>query len=357
MDLGLPIVPVTGQLSEPTGLWLYDIDGNATAVLREGALITRRRFREHSAWDGKFPLIEMPGTPYATNYDALADAYFARVAGAEEVYLVENLKLITGGGQEYIEVAESRSASALLHTRTIVGTKDWHDKYAGEMVADVFADFTGARALPLAFGSGLTLGGTFSVQRSWGDAGEALLELLAAKQLGMRTRFENGVVKLDIIAAAATEVRLGEKYKDGSSMRLVTDDAPWRNYAYVLGEGEGAARVQVIVDQTAGGPRRELYVDASDLQRGEMTLAAYQAQLAARGAAKLAEFRRVEFAESSDVTAPLNPGDVVWQQSKRWGQTYMATQVETSIEGGRVKHAVSLGDPPTTLQKSIRRMM
>lgn len=318
-------------------------------------MVVTRRFREHGSIAATLPLAPMPGTDYATNYDALADAYFMRAGGIGDVFLAEAFKLITGTGKRSIEITDARAASALMHTRTVEGTKQWENKTAGYMVSDLLGSLTGPRAISLAFGTGTAIGASFSLQRSWGDLGDVVMEILAAQQLGMATRFDGATVKLDVIVAADSGVLLGEKYGDGSAQRLVRDDKQWRNYAYVLGEGEGAARVKVEVDQTAGNERREIYVDASDLQQGTLTLAQYQAQLAARGAAALAETRRIEYAETDEVTAPLNPGDIVWSQSANWAESYMVTEVATSIEGGSVKHAVALGDPPPTLKKSIKR--
>jgi hypothetical protein len=49
------------------------------------------------------------------------------------------------------------------------------------------------------------------------------------------------------------------------------DSTGYANYAIVGGEGDGAARVIVEVDQTGGEPRRELWVDAKDQQNTEDT--------------------------------------------------------------------------------------
>lgn len=70
------------------------------------------------------------------------------------------------------------------------------------------------------------------------------------------------------------------------------------NVAYVAGEGEGSERVVEIVDLSNGGIRRELYVDARDLQSTtegedgeEITIspAEYKRQLRERGLEALAE--------------------------------------------------------------------
>ncbi len=62
-----------------------------------------------------------------------------------------------------------------------------------------------------------------------------------------------------------------------------------KNYALVYGEGEGDARICVEVDETNGADRRELLVDARDLQQGDQSAAEYRAALAQRGRDKLKE--------------------------------------------------------------------
>ena len=81
------------------------------------------------------------------------------------------------------------------------------------------------------------------------------------------------------------------------------DESEYKNFAYVAGEGEGSARVIVEVDlrSSADEERRELYVDARDLQStyqddagDEHTYTAdqYKALLRQRGLEKLAEYQR-----------------------------------------------------------------
>lgn len=82
-------------------------------------------------------------------------------------------------------------------------------------------------------------------------------------------------------------------------------DACYKNFAYVAGEGEGSARVIVEVDlrSSADEERREVYVDARDLQStyqddagDEHTYTAdqYRALLRQRGLEKLAEYQKIE---------------------------------------------------------------
>lgn len=62
----------------------------------------------------------------------------------------------------------------------------------------------------------------------------------------------------------------------------------YKNYAIVLGGGEGEARIRVDVDNTDGSARREMIVDARDLTQKEAEpLDDYKKRLKARGLEKL----------------------------------------------------------------------
>lgn len=67
-----------------------------------------------------------------------------------------------------------------------------------------------------------------------------------------------------------------------------------KNFAYVYGEGEGEQRFLIEVDNTNGEERKELYVDARDLQQDDMTLNEYKDALRNRGIEKLNECNKVE---------------------------------------------------------------
>lgn len=66
----------------------------------------------------------------------------------------------------------------------------------------------------------------------------------------------------------------------------------YKNYAIVLGEGEGENRKRAVVDKTNGGDRFELLIDARDLQMNEgETEAEYMARLEARGTEELLSYQ------------------------------------------------------------------
>lgn len=72
-----------------------------------------------------------------------------------------------------------------------------------------------------------------------------------------------------------------------------SSDADEYNIALVAGEGEGSDRVLVTYGGGKGLDRKELYVDARDLQQDELTNSAYQQVLIERAKSKLAEHQPI----------------------------------------------------------------
>ncbi len=145
-------------------------------------------------------------------------------------------------------------------------------------------------------------------------------------------------------------------------------DSEYKNYAYVAGEGEGAARVVVQVDQRKSGEeRRELYVDARDLRSQDengntIPAAQYRAILIQRGKQKLAEYNEIQTVQSS-----IDPqSNLIYKQDFDLGDycTYMNTEIgiETekriteimeTYEGGAIEIQVTFGDEGVTTIKQL----
>ena len=148
------------------------------------------------------------------------------------------------------------------------------------------------------------------------------------------------------------------EYENIDGPKYETNTTGYANYAYVAGQGEGSARIVVTVDQTGGEPRRELWVDARDLQQADgQTDADYRAQLIQRGTEKLAEAARVEnFSAAAVDTANFayltdwDLGDIV--SFEKWGLRLdqRITEVEEVDEGGVTTITPVCGNPlPETL--------
>lgn len=127
-----------------------------------------------------------------------------------------------------------------------------------------------------------------------------------------------------------------------------------KNYALVYGEGEGDTRICVEVDETNGADRRELLVDARDLQQGDQSAAEYRAALAQRGRDKLKENQPTAALETGIKSTSQfaymvdwQLGDIVTGQITAWGMEtdQRITEVEEVYESNALTVTPTLGTP------------
>lgn len=149
------------------------------------------------------------------------------------------------------------------------------------------------------------------------------------------------------------------------------NSSSYKNYAFVAGEGDGSSRVIITVDlRQTGEERREIWVDARDLQRddgnGQITdMDTYKLQLRQRGLEKLAEYRKVE-----TVNSGVDPNaNLVYKKDFDLGDlcTYINTEINIATdkriteametyEGGAEELEITFGtDEITTVQQLIKR--
>ena len=156
------------------------------------------------------------------------------------------------------------------------------------------------------------------------------------------------------------------------SVQYEKNTSSYKNFAYVAGEGEGTDRVIVEVDMRTSPDeiRREIWVDARDLQKEDsdgnvLTDAEYKALLFERGKEKIAEYPVVETV-NSDVDANAN---LVYRQDFDYGDlcTYINTEIDVETakriteimevyEGGTESVSVTFGtDEIEDVKKLIKR--
>lgn len=131
-------------------------------------------------------------------------------------------------------------------------------------------------------------------------------------------------------------------------------DSDYANVAVVQGAGEGENRATVTVGLTdaTGADRRELYVDARDIQpdeeKGETNKSeAYLERLMARGTNKLLEQLRTGSIELTIDAEGLSPGDVAFCTIPELGYkaTVRVADVITQSQSDSTTRTVRLGTP------------
>ena len=158
-------------------------------------------------------------------------------------------------------------------------------------------------------------------------------------------------------------VEFSEEFNNLTDCTVTGNNQLERNLCYVLGEGEGYSRVSVMLYDGDTEPtylnRREMIVDARDLQKGDLTDDEYRALLTQRGREKLAE-SKMNFSIESKINAlgnfvykrDFDLGDIVTVKKNSWGLTTNAriTEVMEIYEHGIMEVELTLGNPlPTKL--------
>lgn len=173
------------------------------------------------------------------------------------------------------------------------------------------------------------------------------------EDVGFRSVRNNGVVNVEFYKPEQKpNLVFSQKFGNLSIDSIKLSTSTFKNYAIVLGEGEGKNRFRVDVDQTNGNERRELIVDAKDIQKEENeTIESYNARLKARGAEKLLECQKIiDFAfkpfakdfgveyDLGDILTVLLPEYGIKLQSRvvRFTQKVQNNQTMTTIDVGNL---------------------
>lgn len=147
-----------------------------------------------------------------------------------------------------------------------------------------------------------------------------------------------------------------------------SSDFDEKNVVLVAGEGEGTARTLLTVGSGVGIDRKELYVDARDLQSENdgvvMSQTEYQQALASRGSSKLAEYRPILLLDGDinvqnqlyEYGVDYDLGDTVRRSSPLFGLTYNAQITEiTEIYENGLQIVPTFGKRSPTLIDMIKR--
>ena len=143
-----------------------------------------------------------------------------------------------------------------------------------------------------------------------------------------------------------------KQYGNLSEPEITLSTEGAKNYAIVLGQGEGNNRTSTTVDMTAGQDRRELVVDAKDMRMDDgEAMEDYLKRLESRGIEKLLECQNVfscSFIPSGkDFGVRYGLGDILTVNLPEYGlklkarvakfsQKSQANKTETTVEVGKI---------------------
>ena len=245
--------------------------------------------------------------------------------GGDNAAVVEIVKsTIDDKGTKMFNV-KGRTLEMILTTRIIWGTYNASNKYASTVMYEIVnqncVNPTNVnRKIPyLECAEDMQLGGKMSIQKTGGEVYDVLTTIASNKDLGFNVLFRPKEQKLifEVVAGVDRTIEQSEvdpvefstDLEDILSSSYYTNNQDEKSVALVMGEGEGASRKSKISgdNTTKGFGRRELYVDARDIQSESvnedgttttLTPTEYDAALVNRGDDKLAECKTTETFEA-----------------------------------------------------------
>lgn len=237
-------------------------------------------------------------------FAAFQEAHYLTWRDGCETGIVEQLgyTLDSSGERAYLK---GRFLEALLDNR-VISQQESFSGTPDRVILELVRRYSG---LDLSFEPAVGLGELIQLQTTGDNLMTKVYDIAKAAQLSIRLRldYERGGLTFGVWQgldrtqgqSEHSWAVFSDAFENINTASYELNRRDWRNFAYVAGEGEGAARKLVTVDQTGGQPRRELWVDARDLQRGELSEQQYADALRQRGAEKLAEYLPVQKADAA----------------------------------------------------------
>ena len=151
-----------------------------------------------------------------------------------------------------------------------------------------------------------------------------------SEDVGFRAKRGVGNVLIEFYQPGEKEnLVFSEKFGNLTVNSVSISSENYKNYAIVLGEGDGDSRTKVVIDLTNGTERRDLIVDAKDLQSEDgATAESYRERLTTRGFENLIERTRTFSCAftpySSDFGKKYDLGDVLTVYLTDYGITLKA---------------------------------
>ena len=240
---------------------------------------------------------------------------------------------------------------------------------------------TGRKICHIQLGNRQGGGDSITLQNTGDNVGERLYDTLKTQEMSQRLVFDylentltyevwKGLDRRDTQDVNSWAI-FSDRFCNIKNAQYDRDESDCKNVAYVAGEGEGDVRkvVEVDIRQSPDEERRELWVDARDLQQHSdnvnYTDVQYRDLLFQRGLEKLADYAAIEKVDSDvDPNANLIYGmdfdlgdlctyrysDVNIECSKR------ITEIQEVFEGSKRTLSVIFGnDSATDFKKIIRK--
>lgn len=328
---------------------------------------------------GKFEL-HCPVTSH--NIKTLLRNNLIWIKGSNEVGIIEYRNLFIDDKGEQIKI-NGRFYTSILDGRIQYSTEQYTNKEVEiimrNMVDRNCINTIAGRKLPILLGKLNNFNDKINYQKSYGNLLEELNILSETSNIGfyIRTDLENRKHHFETYKGVDRSINqdtnshvVFSRDNDNLYEQDYTDSGyDLRTTAIVAGEGEGAGRTVVEVEnQHTGRNRKEIFVDARDLQKEIddtfLSDTEYRNILTQRGLEKLAEYKEIQTFEGKIITnnyiykEDYDLGDIVTVMDKDWNVTVNTRIIEINeiYENGNVTIVPTLGNKIPTILDKLKRM-
>ena len=262
---------------------IYDTDLKLVGVLDNyNSSIFAKRYRENGDCE-----VYLPSTQDAL--DSLKMGYYLAKIGDSVLYRINYIELTTDAENGNFLTVKGVDAKSFIDQRVVLRTsiaRGSAEAFALSLVNDSLgASAESDRQLKDSGGNLIfeTASQGFSDQLteqvSYKNVGEKIREYCALFGWGYKAELVNGKIQFSFYKGAdrSDSVVFSPEYENITTSDYFEDRSELKNYVLIGGQGQGADRVMVLVGDTSGADRYEMFVDAKDqssiVTYGEMTKA------------------------------------------------------------------------------------
>ena len=341
-------------------LYIYNSNRELTGIVESFEYLRwTRRYSQCGSFE-----IKAIATP--ENTALLKEGNFIWKNDDEEAGIIEHLEL-SQTEREFI-TASGRFATSFLSRRIVWGT----EKLSGDISVcveqlldnNLISPTDTVRQITGISFSSPNLGVPVSTQISHRNLMDAVTGLCATSDIGIKSVIDpvTGIFTVTLYRGADSQAVFSKEYENLTEQSYTESTADYANTALIGGEGEGTARTFVAITSGSGETRREIFVDAKDLQEVDFGIG-YTDALIFRGQSKLNEqAMRYSFDTSVNPHGNLtykvdfDLGNTVKVISKAMGvsTTTRITEIEETYDADGQSISVVFGKAELTIAQKIR---
>ena len=287
----------------------------------------------------------------------------------EEAGIIEHLEMAQA--EKEIITASGRFATSFLSRRILWQTEilsgDLSDCVEQLINHNLISPSDTARKIDGVVFSSPNLGVSVSTQISYRNLMDTVTELCGASDIGIKTVFAPAtrIFTVTLYKGADSQAVFSKEYENLTEQSYTESASDYANTALIGGEGEGESRTFAAITSGSGETRREIFVDAKDLQEVDFGTC-YTDALIFRGQSKLTE-QGIRYSFDTSVNPHGNLtykidfdlGQTVKVISKAWGvsMTTRITEIEETYDPDGQNISVVFGKAELTIAQKIRSDM